>query len=186
MNKKFLVDIGYRHKFPSQPKRLKNFFLAFFQQKVKKEKKVLKPEFQTIKSSFIHFQVLSLEKSQQECQGSLIWNPIEAKFVASLAKFVARDLVKRGHNQTSIGILTFYNKQKNMIRNALQDLNVPLTEDFKQQQGTKSGEADSIPVSVRSVDGFQVRFDFFNRFIVVLRYFKCAEKCPKIIKNSAF
>ena len=72
-----------------------------------------------------------------------------------------------------------------MIRNALQDLNVPLTEDFKQQQGNKSGEADSIPVSVRSVDGFQVRFDFFNRFIV-LRYFKCAEKCPKLIEDSAF
>ena len=93
---------------------------------------------------------MNLEDSQEECHGSSsIWNPLEARFVAGLAKHVKTELEKR-KDKKSVGILTFYNRQKSGIRKVLQDMHVPVADD--RQSGRMSQEF----VSIRSVDGFQV------------------------------
>ena len=58
---------------------------------------------------------MNLEDSQQECHGSLIGNPSEAKFVAGLAKYVKRELERAEQGHKSVGILTFYNKQRRFV-----------------------------------------------------------------------
>ena len=58
---------------------------------------------------------MNLEDSQQECHGSLIGNPTEAKFVAGLAKYVKRELERAEQGHKSVGILTFYNKQRRFV-----------------------------------------------------------------------
>merc|ERR1712051_210531 len=63
----------------------------------------------------INYKLMNLEDSQQECHGSLIGNPSEAKFVAGLAKYVKRELERAEQGHKSVGILTFYNKQRRFV-----------------------------------------------------------------------
>ena len=84
-----------------------------------------------------NFQLMNFESGRVQSQGGSISNPVEAKFVADLAKEVQRQLIIRNDAVTkSVGILTFYNKQIWAIR--------------KHLKGTELYE------NVRSVDGYQV------------------------------
>ena len=89
----------------------------------------------------ILLQLMNLESSQEQCQGGNIWNSSEAKFVANLAKETKRQLQILGERK-SIGILTFYNRQKTEIRKHLKE-----DED----------------ICIRSVDGYQVGY-FFQKW----------------------
>jgi len=73
----------------------------------------------------INYKLMNLEDSQQECHGSLIGNPGEAKFVAGLAKYVKRELERADQGHKSVGILTFYNRQRRLILDELRKLRVP-------------------------------------------------------------
>ena len=104
---------------------------------------------------FCHvFQLMNLEDSQQECHGSLIGNSAEAKFVAGLAKHVKRELERHGEGHKSLGILTFYNRQRRLILEELKKMRVAVIDERQQQH------PDENAISVRSVDGFQVRFTY--------------------------
>ena len=98
---------------------------------------------------------MNLEASQAEMRGNSICNPDEAKFVAKLAKYVSCELEKNRKSSTggpsSVGILTFYNTQRWKIKEALRELRVAYNDD---RHGSKY---DENAISVRSVDGFQVK-----------------------------
>ena len=68
---------------------------------------------------------MNLEDSQQESHTSLIGNYVEAKFVAGLAKHIKRELERLGEGHRSLGILTFYNRQRRLIFDELRKLRVP-------------------------------------------------------------
>ena len=68
---------------------------------------------------------MNLEDSQQESHTSLIGNYVEAKFVAGLAKHIKRELERQGEGHRSLGILTFYNRQRRLIFDELRKLRVP-------------------------------------------------------------
>lgn len=91
---------------------------------------------------------MNLEDSQAECLGGSICNLTEAKFVASLARAVRNEV----SGKYSVGILTFYNKQRAKIRESLRELRVPVFDERHQNQNAKDA------VSIRSVDSFQVTF----------------------------
>jgi hypothetical protein len=109
---------------------------------------------------------MNLESGQEESEAGSIWNSVEAKFVAQLAKSVKVQLERRNEKK-SVGILTFYNRQKTMICQELRQLNVRYSDDKKD-----TNEKDVIVV--KSVDGFQVKlenFVDFNIFQNKLKYF---------------
>lgn len=101
------------------------------------------------KNEFSFFQLMNLEDSQVESQNGSFWNIQEARAVAKLAKAVKKEL----EENVSIGILTFYNSQRAKIRQCLKDLKIQTFDERQQSAGMDNKNA----VSIRSVDGFQVK-----------------------------
>ena len=92
--------------------------------------------------SLANYKVLSLEDSNEEVQGGSTWNYEEAKVVAGLTRYL-RDYLSAKNERKSIGIITFYNRQKSEIMKSLRNMNIPF--------GDKSDDL----ITVRTVDGFQ-------------------------------
>jgi len=96
---------------------------------------------QNRKFGLTNYKVLCLEDSSEDvAEGSSTCNYEEARFVASLTQYI-RDYLAGKNEKKSIGIITFYNKQKTEIMKALRNLNVSYGDDNL--------------ISVRTVDGFQ-------------------------------
>lgn len=85
---------------------------------------------------------MNLEESQAQVLGGSLLNQVEANFVAHLACEVRTQLNQHENlRNASIGVLTFYNRQRSAISKAL---------------GKNESE---MRISVKSVDAFQVRID---------------------------
>ena len=97
---------------------------------------------QNRKFSLANYRVLSLEDSYEEVQGGSTWNYEEAKVVAGLTRYL-RDYLAANNERKSIGIITFYSRQKSEIMKSLRNMNIPF--------GDKSEDL----ITVRTVDGFQ-------------------------------
>lgn len=95
------------------------------------------------RESLLHpYLVLDLKEGATQKDGARIFNKVEAAFVARLTRYVREELKKKAVN-LYVGVITFYSKQKEVIRVEM----------------NKLGMKDEVPV--RTVDGFQVRKYFF-------------------------
>ena len=113
-----------------------------------------------IKTSYLFIQLFNLSDTKENQTGSdsSIWNDEEAKFVAKLAQAVN----KVQHNPPkTCGIITFYQKQRSTICLELQKMGISVKEDLSRwtRQSSSSDHVDKSKqtVSVKTVDGFQVR-----------------------------
>ncbi len=113
--------------------------------------------------NLFNYKLLNLKSSRQRMDGGNISNPMEAKFVAKLARAV-RDNLDEGlgwsmRRSFSIGIITFYNRQRNVITNELRRLGLRVAHDKPDHNSDASedgevAEADNA-IIVKTVDGFQ-------------------------------
>ena len=106
-------------------------------------------------------------KEYQTNNDSSLWNDEEAKFVASLAQAICSKLSLENDNSNNstqppktCGIITFYQKQRSTICLELKKLGIKIEDDSPYQRKSKKSDAPDKSgqvVSVKTVDGFQVR-----------------------------
>ena len=123
-----------------------------------------------IKISYSLIQLFNLKDTKENQIGcdSSIWNDEEAKFVAKLAQAVCNKLAAEKSNSEgnvdvqdnrpkTCGIITFYQKQRSTICLELQKMGITVKDDLSRCNKKSTFNKEKHVVSVKTVDGFQVR-----------------------------